>query len=90
MRTSEIVNSRFAPCEAGRDGIDEERCREHADQHEHGGEQGQNREDGSGDAPGFFAFLVRHEVRINGDEGCGKHAFAEQVLQEIGDAQRGA
>jgi hypothetical protein len=34
--------------------------------------------------------LLRMEPRIDGDEGRGKHALAEKILQKIGNAKRGA
>ena len=90
MRTSGIVSSRSAPDEAGRDEVDQQGRGEDADSDQHGSEQRQDRKDGAGDAARFFLFLMRQQTGVDGDEGGRQHAFAEKVLQEIGDAERGA
>ena len=76
--------------EAGGDDVDQQRRREHAEQHQHRGEQRQDREDGARHAARFFLFFARQQTGVNGNEGGREDAFAEQVLQEIGDAQRRA
>ena len=43
----------------------------------------------AGDAAGFLLVSLGEQARIHRDEGCGKHTFAEQVLQEIGDTKGG-
>ena len=43
----------------------------------------------AGDAAGFLLVALREQARVDGNERCGEHAFAEQVLQKIRDAEGG-
>ncbi len=40
-------------------------------------------------APRLFVLFARQQAGVDGNERGGEHAFAEQVLQEIGDAEGG-
>ena len=74
--------------ETWRDGGDQQRRREDADQHEDGDDEREQRADGARDAVGLLPLAARDERGIDGDERRGQRAFAEQVLQEVGDAER--
>ena len=39
--------------------------------------------------PDFLLVALGQQARVHRDEGGGKHAFAKQILQEIGDAKGG-
>ena len=44
----------------------------------------------AGNTAGEFGFAFGEETGIDGDEGSGEDAFAEEILEEIGDLERGA
>ena len=75
---------------AGCDEIDEPGRGEDAGDGKQGGDEEEEREDGFGELGGFLVALLGAEARVDGDEGGRKHALAEEVLQEIGNAKRGA
>ena len=68
--------------------VDQQRRREHADEHEHGDDQRQQRRDGAGDAVGLAPLAARDQRGVDRDERRRQRAFAEQVLQEVGNAER--
>ena len=77
-------------CSQAQSPIDEIRaCRQYAEQDDHGRSQRQNRADGSGDAVGFLIVAFGEQAGVDGDEGGGEDAFAEEILQEVGDAEGG-
>ncbi len=78
----------LAAVEARSDDGDERRCRRDADRDERGGGQGQKRAHGAGDAIGECGVAAADERRVDGDERCRQGAFAEQVLQEVRNAER--
>ena len=73
--------------ESRRDERDEQRRGEHAEQHERARDEREQRRHRAGDARGLFPFLARDKRRIHGNERRGQRAFAEQVLQKIGNAE---
>ena len=73
--------------EAGRDDPDQVGGGQHAGQHQHRRRQRQDRAHRAGHAPRFFLVAFRQQARVHRDEGRGEHAFAEQVLQNIGDPE---
>ena len=87
MRTSRMVSSRFAPSKPGAMAIDQVRRRQHAQQHEHGDGERQDRAHRAGYASGFLLVLLRQQARIHRNEGRREHAFAEEILQEIGNPE---
>ena len=58
----------LAAVKSRRDRVDEQRRREHADEHEHGDEQAQHRQNGASDAVGLAPLAARDQRRIDGDE----------------------
>src|SRR5205823_5914293 len=52
--------------------------------------QRKEREHRIGDSRGFLFFAASQQVRIDGNERCRKRAFAEDVLEKVGDAESGA
>ena len=75
--------------EAGRDRVDQQRRREHAQQHQHGDEQREQRADSAGDAVCILSLAARDERRIDRNERRRQRAFTKQVLQEVRNAERG-
>ena len=75
--------------EARRDERDEQRRGEDAEQHEHCRDERQQRRDRARDARGLSPFLARDERGVHRNERRRQRAFAEQVLKEIGNAERG-
>ena len=69
--------------------IDQHRRGQHAQQHEHRRGERQNRADRARHPPGFLFVAFRQQPRIHRNERSREHAFAEQVLQEIGNAEGG-
>ncbi len=74
---------------AGDDDVDEQRGEKHAGEHEKRGDKHQNGKDGAGGAGGLVVALLGIEPGVDGDEGCRENAFAEEVLQHVGDAEGG-
>ena len=62
---------------------------EHADEHQQRRDKRKNREHGAGDPVGSSRSLPCEQRRVDGDERRRQHAFAEQILQEVRDAERG-
>ena len=75
--------------EAGRDAVDQVRRREHSGQHQDRRDQSQNRGHGARHVARLLVVLARQQAGIDRDEGCGKHPFAKQVLQKVGNAEGG-
>ena len=75
--------------ETRRDDPDQVRRQQDTDQHEHGRGERQDRAHRSGHAAGFLLVALGEQARVHRNEGRGEHAFAEQVLQEIRDAEGG-
>ncbi len=76
--------------EAGRDHRDEPGCGQHAHQYQDGGDQRQDGKHGACHPSGLIFLALRHQLGVHRNERGGEHALAEQVLQDIGDAYRGA
>ena len=74
---------------AWRNQVDEQGRGDHTDEHQHGHDQAEHGENGAGDAIRVAPFAARDERRVDGDERAGERAFAEQVLQEVGNLHRG-
>ena len=58
-------------------------------EHEHRCRERQDGADRAGHAARFLLVALRKQARIDRNERRRKHAFAEQILQEIGDAEGG-
>ena len=78
--------SLFAP-ESGRDGLDQPGCCENTEQNEERGAQREKRRHSAGSLASFFLVAAGKKIGIDRYEGSGKLAFAEEVLQKVGDAQ---
>ena len=75
--------------EAVGDDIDERGREDNAQQYEHRGDEIQQHEDGGSGASGLLVALLGIETRVDGDKRCRKDAFAEEVLEHVGDAEGG-
>ncbi len=73
--------------EAVGDDVHQRGGEEHTQQHEHRSDENQDGEDGGGGAGGLLVALFGVQARVDGDERCRKNAFAEEVLQHVGDAE---
>ena len=87
MRTSRMVSSRFAPVEARSDGPDQLRRQQHAASTITDVASARIAPIGAGHAARFLLVPFGQQARIDRNEGSGEHAFAEQILQEIGNAK---
>ncbi len=87
MRTIAIVNCRLSPSNPGAISCHQERRGEHAEQHQNSRDEREQRRHRAGDARGLLLFLSRDERGIDRNERCRQRAFAEQVLQKIGNAE---
>ena len=59
-------------------------------QHDHGNHQRQKCTDRAGHAPRLLLVPLRQQPRIHRNERGREYALAEEVLQEVGDAERRA
>ena len=75
--------------EAGGDGVDEPGGGENTEENEERSADGEESRNGTGGFAGFFFVFAGEQVGVNGNEGGGEDAFAEKVLQEVGDAEGG-
>ncbi len=75
--------------EPGGDHLHEKRRGEHAQRHQRRGRGGEQPGGCAGHAVGLLLLAAGQQVGVDGDERAREHALAEQVLQEVGDAQRG-
>ena len=71
----------------GSDGVEQPRRRQHADEREDAGDQRQEPGDGASHLARLFLFALRPQRRVDGNERRRQHAFAQQVLQEIRNAE---
>jgi hypothetical protein len=62
--------------------------RDHADEDEDRDDERQQRGDGAGDAVGLLALAAGQQRGVHRDEGRRERPFAEEVLQNIRDAER--
>ena len=76
--------------EPGRDEIDEQRRGEHAGEDDRAHHQREERQDGAGHAVGIAPLALCDERRVDRDERRRQRAFAEQILQNVGNAERRA
>ena len=74
---------------AGRDQIEQPRRREPAEQGENAGDERQEAGDRARHTPRLVILATRSQGRVNRDERGREHALAEQVLQEVRDADGG-
>ena len=74
--------------EAGGDETDHERRREDAEQHQHRDAERQQREDRARRLRGGVVLAAGAQRRVDRDERAGERPFAEQVLEQVGDAER--
>ena len=88
-RTSVDGELALGAFKAGRDGVDQPRRGEHAREHEHGDDEREHRRHRARHAPRLFFLTAREKVGVDRNEGRREHAFAEEVLQEIGNAEGG-
>jgi hypothetical protein len=75
--------------EAGREEIDQQRRRRDAESDERGHRQRERGAHRARDAPRAGDVALGEEPRIHRDERRREHALAEQVLQQVGNAERG-
>lgn len=74
----------------GGDDCHDVRRGEHADQNDHGGDEREDPEDRIRNPCGFLFVVLGQQPGIDRNERSGKCAFAEDVLQEVGNAKRRA
>ena len=89
MRTRRIVNSRFSPEKPPAIDCHQKRRCQHPDQRQNRDRQRQQRRHASGRAARLFVFAARPQARVHGNERGGEHPFPKQVLQCVGNAERG-
>ena len=75
--------------EAGRDHVDQIRRHQHADRDEHGDAKRHDRADAPCEHVGGFIVALAQQFAVNRDERRRQHALAEQILQNVGDAEAG-
>ena len=75
--------------ETGRDEIHEERSGADTEQGDHADGEGKQARDNARDSSGEFRAPFHEEARIDRDERGREHSLAQQVLQGIGDLNRG-
>ncbi len=88
-RTMRMVSSRLAPLKPGAMASIRKGVARTPASDQHGGGERQDRKHGAGHAARFLLVLARKQVRVDRDERGREHALAEQVLEEIGDAEGG-
>jgi hypothetical protein len=71
------------------DQVDEQRRRQHADQHERRHHQDEQRGDGARHTIGLAPVAARQQRGIDRNERCRQRTLAEEVLQHVRNAQRG-
>ena len=76
--------------EAGGQESDDRPCEEHAERRRPAGDGHQEREDRPREPPGLVALAGGQQARIDRDERRRERLLAEQVLQQVGQSQRGA
>src|SRR5579862_5977564 len=69
--------------------VNQPRCAEDAEKHENGSAEAEQGRDGASSFAGFLFITTREQLGINRDERGGEYAFAEKILQEIGNAEGG-
>ena len=74
--------------EPGGDRVDEERRREHAEEHQHRHDEHQQREDRARQLGRVVVAPLRAQPGVDRDERTRKRPFAEQVLEQIRDSER--
>jgi len=72
--------------ESGRYGIDDDRRRENSDQHQHRGDKCEQGSDCIRNIAGLFILTHRTQSRVYRNERRRKDSFAEQILQEVRNA----
>ena len=75
--------------EAGRDHVDEIRRHQHADRDQHRHANGHDRADAPCEHVGGFGVALAEQFAVNRNERRRQHALAEQVLQDVRDAEAG-
>ena len=88
-RTSTMVSARRSPSKPGREAVDQPRRREDADQHEQTHRERQRRADRARHAARRGRVALGEQSRVHRDEGRREHALAEEVLQQVGNPERG-
>ncbi len=81
-------SSRLAPLKAGRDDRRRGPASEDAKDHQRGDSKRKQCPDGAGHAVGFLLLCPHTSAGVDRDEGRRQRALAEQVLQEVRDAER--
>ena len=89
MRTRRIGHLALLALESRRDHGDEPRREQHAGQHQRRGHQSQQRGHRACHPAGLRVVPAGAKSGVDRDERGREHAFAEQVLQEVGDPERG-
>ncbi len=79
----------YIAVKAGGDQIENPRRREHSDEHENTHAERQQRREDASDAACQFFVVVGEKFRVDRDERRREDPLSEQVLQEVGDLQRG-
>src|SRR5207249_1965612 len=74
--------------ESRRNGVDEERRRQYADEHGDRDDHREKRGNGAGDPIGFLPLAARDEARIHRNQRRRQRPFAEQILEEVGNSER--
>ena len=80
----------FVAVESRGNQVDEPRGGPHAERNEHRGDDEQQPEDRFGKLRGLFVAPLGVEPCIDGDEGGRENAFAEEILEEVGNPEGGA
>jgi hypothetical protein len=74
---------------ARRDDVDQVGSGEYAKHHEYRNREREHRTDRPRQQVRTFLIAFAEQAAIDRDKGCGQDAFAEQILQNIGDAKAG-
>ena len=79
----------MAPSKARRDEVDEQRRGQHAEQHQDADHEREQRADGARHLPRLDLVAGTEQAGVHRDEGGGERALAEEVLEQVRDAERG-
>ena len=85
-----MVRARFSPWKPGTSRLTSSGRTEDSEGNDDAGYEGQQSEYGFGEFAGLALAAFGTEAGIDRNERCGEDAFAEQILQHVGNAEGGA